>query len=171
MADQRRVNSGALDDEEVHYRQNCAGDWASLANHLTNHMGTFPQKDIAVAQLTSCMNARIQVRDVRYRGEFDEVHQRAYDLVSNLLQLVNSIPNNEPAVFQYKEQNFRTGGPRRFIVKLLNRNPPAYWTATEFSIHRNLLDNINIFGGRRRRKTTRKQRKTTHKHRKTRRHH
>jgi len=171
MAYQRRVNSGALDDEEVHYRQNCAGDWASLANHLTNYMGTFPQKDIAVAQLQNCMNARIQVRDIRYGGRFDEVHQQAYDLVSNLLQLVNSIPNNEPAVFQYKEQNFRTGEPRRFIVKLLNRNPPAYWTATEFSIHGNLLDNINIFGGRRRRKSTRKHRKTMRKHRKTRRHH
>jgi len=171
MAYQRRVNSGALDDEEVHYRQNCAGDWASLANHLTNYMGTFPQKDIAVAQLQNCMNARIQVRNMRYGGVFDVVHQRAYDLVSNLLQLVNSIPNNEPAVFQYKEQNLTTGAPRRFIVKLLTRNPPVYWTATEFSMHGNLLDNINIFGGRRRRKTTRKQRKTTRKHRKTRRHH
>ena len=171
MAFQRRTNSGALDDEEVHYRQNCAGDLASLANHLTNYMGRLPQKNIAVAQLQNCMNARIDVRNRHYGGLFDEVHLRAYNLVSNLLELVNRIPDNEAAIFQYKEQNFNTGAPRRFIVKLLNRNPPEYWTATEVSFHGNALDRINMFGGSRRRKSTRKHRKTTRKHRKTRRHH
>ena len=138
-----RNDSGAeWMQNKVHGRQNCAGDFNSLARQLTDHLLN-GGKYIALQTIAQCIQARLE--DSKRYGEMNEAHRIPYLMVSNLHELVATIPDGMRATVDFMNNPFR-------VWVQLETGQVATVTAD------------GIFQGRfargGRRKSTRKQRKT-----------
>jgi hypothetical protein len=109
-----RSDSGVLNPNAVHARQNCASDFHSLAGQLTDHMLN-DGKQIALATLTQCIQAR-EADSARY-GAMDQAHQIPYYTLINLRNALSQVPDTMRAGVHYQDK------PMKFHVQLDTPNP------------------------------------------------
>jgi hypothetical protein len=100
---------------KVHGRQNCAGDFYSLANQLTDHM-TNGGKAIALETVMQCIRAR-EEDSAQYPGGMDRKHQIPYYTLINLHKTLAQVSGDMRVGVHYQDN------PMKFHVQLDTPNP------------------------------------------------
>ena len=145
-----REDSGKKHPNAVHYQNNCASSFQSLALHLTKTMNPVsPNKSKAIEWITNCIDARVRATEYfeSIGQTTDQAHADIIDMLKRLRKyILDKIENNEGVTFEFRER------PEfRFLIRTSNQK--------EATIYFNRVAN-KLQGGR---KSTRKNRKRNRK--------